>query len=110
MRAELDPGDIDAARVRYRSVGGVAIDKQLIQPGEPPEGSETYKLSDLPNGEWRLIRSGLGEVVNRFPVELVDRVTLSWSAKGGAHVTFSVWSKKRTLAPEEQLKLAADYR
>jgi hypothetical protein len=110
MHAELDPGDIDAVRVRYRTVGGTVVDKQLLLPGEPPEGSATYKSSELPDGEWRLIRAGQGEIVNRFPVELVDRVTLSWSAKGVARVTFAVWSKKRTLAAEEQLKLAADYR
>jgi hypothetical protein len=110
MHAELDPGDIDAVRVRYRTVGGAVVDKQLLLPGEPPEGSETYKSSELPDGEWRLIRAGQREIVNRFPVELVDRVTLSWSAKGVARVTFAVWSKKRTLAAEEQLRLAADYR
>jgi hypothetical protein len=96
--------------VRYRTVGGAVVDKQLLLPGEPPEGSATYKSSELPDGEWRLIRAGQGEIVNRFPVELVDRVTLSWSAKGVARVTFPEWSKKRTLAAEEQLKLAADYR
>ena len=86
------------------------MDKKLVVAGEQPEGSQTYESSELPDGEWRLIRAGQDEIVNRFPVELVDRVTLDWSAKAGPSVTFAVWSKKRTLAAEEQLKLAADYR
>jgi len=110
MRAELDPGDIDAARVRFRTVGGAQVDKQLLLPGEPPEGSQTYAASELPDGEWRLIRPGLDDIVNRFPKELVERVTLNWTSKAGSRVTFSVWSKKRSLAAGEQLKLEADYR
>ena len=110
MQAELECGDIDSARVQFRSAGGAAVDKQLIIAGEPPEGSETYKAAELPDGEWRLVRSSLGEVVNRFPRELVDRVTLSWTAKGGGHVTLAVWSKKQALAQGQELKLATDYR
>jgi hypothetical protein len=110
MRAELEPGDIDAARLRFRSVEGAAVDKQILLSGEPPEGSQSYKSSELPDGEWRLIRAGLGETVNRFPKDLVDRVTVDWAGKAAARVTFSVWSKKRTLAPGEQLKLESDYR
>jgi len=110
LTAELAPGDIDKARVRFHSAGGADIDKQLIVPAEPPEGSATYGAADIPDGEWRLVREGRGDLANRFPRDLVDRVTVSWSVKGVPRVTFAVYSKKRTLAPGETLKLESDYR
>ena len=109
-RVDLDPGDIDAARVRWTSSGGEKFDKRLIVPGEPPTGSEIQKAMQIPAGEWALARSGSTEIVNRFPIYLVERTALSWTPKGGPRATLGIWSRKRTLAPGERLCLESDYR
>lgn len=103
-RAEVEPGDIDTARVTYRSASGQDVSKPLIVAEEQPNGSETRTGQDVPGGEWRV-----NGTVNRFPPGLAERTTLTWSAKGGARVTLAVWSKKMRLAPGERVKIAADY-
>jgi hypothetical protein len=47
--------------------------------------------------------------VNNFPPEQADRASLVFSAKNVSRVTLGVWSKKRSLAPGEILRLDADY-
>jgi hypothetical protein len=109
-RAEFDPGDIDAARVLYRTRGGAAVDRPVLTPGDPPNGAETRKEDNVPDGEWTLQRAGLPPVVSRFRTNLTQRTTLNWTAKGGARVSFGVWSRKRVLAPGDTLELEASYR
>jgi hypothetical protein len=109
-RADFEPGDIDGAHVQFRTAGGESVDKALIVPEEQPTGSETRKAADVPDGEWSVARAVLPRIVNRFPRELVERSTLSWTAKGGSRVTLGVWSRKKTLAPGGRLRLEADYR
>lgn len=109
-RAEFEPGDIDAARVRFRTTGGVTVDRTVITPGEQPNGSETRKGQDVPDREWTLARAGMPSIINRFARDLVERTAMSWTAKGGPRVTLGVWSKKRLLAPGERLELKTDYR
>ena len=102
-RADLEPGDIDQARVAWPK------ERVLIRPGEQPVGNETLKDADVPAGEWSLRRAGMAEVTNRFDRTLAERATFSWTAKGGSRVTLGVWSKKRTLQPGERLRITADY-
>ena len=108
-RADFEPGEIEGARLRFRTAEGAAVDRPFLVPDEPPTGSETRKATDVPDGSWTLARSGMAAVENRFATELVERAGLNWTAKGGPRVTLSVWSKKKTLAPGERLRLTADY-
>ncbi|MEO8659123.1 MAG: DUF4838 domain-containing protein [Bryobacteraceae bacterium] len=104
-RAELEPADIDRAGVSYRATGGSEVNRLLIAPAELPNGSETLVNADVPDGEWHSVG-----VVNRFPRELAERTTVSWTPKNGPKVTLGVWSKKVKLAPGERVRVAADYR
>lgn len=103
-RADLEPGDIDRARVTYSSTKGEAVSKLLIVPAELPNGTETRMGAEAPDGEWRV-----NGVVNRFAREMAERTTVSWTAKGGPRVTLGVWSKKAKLAPGERVGVKADY-
>lgn len=102
-RADLEPDDIDRARV------ALPAERLLIRPEEQPTGSETLKGAGVPNGEWSLRRAGAPEIVNRFDRGLAERTTYSWNAKGWPRVTLGVWSKRKTLAPGERLRIDADY-
>ncbi len=104
VRADLEPVDIDAAKVSFRNASGAAIEKQLIVPGELPNGRETYAAELRPAGEWRL---SAANVVNRFAE--AERAVLSWSAKSRPSVTLALWSPERILAPGEKLRLDAHY-
>jgi hypothetical protein len=109
-RAEFEPGDIDSARVRYRSSAGAEVNGAVLTPGEQPTGNEMYKEVSVPAGSWTLVRTGIPAVENRFPAELAERTSLNWTAKGGPRVTFGVWSKKRTVPAGGSLRLESDYR
>ncbi|HZT30682.1 MAG TPA: DUF4838 domain-containing protein [Bryobacteraceae bacterium] len=103
-RVEWDPGNIDAAAVSFQRQDGSAADRKLIQPDQPPTGSETWQDGQRPAGEWRV--AGWW---NRFPQAQVERTLVSWTAKGDARVIFGLWSPVRRLAPGETLRLEADY-
>jgi hypothetical protein len=103
-RIEADPGEIDDAEVVWGGGG-----RRLIRPEEQPTGSETYSGAAVPGGEWRVVNRGAVRLVNRFDPAQVERALLSWSGKGVHRVTLALWSKKRTLAPGESLRLDAGY-
>jgi hypothetical protein len=109
-RAELEPGGIDTARIRYRSSAGVEVDRTVLTPGEQPAGNDMYKEGSVPAGAWTLVRTGIPAVENRFPAELAERTSLNWTAKGGPRVVLGVWSKRRTVPPGGTLRLETDYR
>jgi hypothetical protein len=102
-RGELDPGDIDEARVTFRAASGEVIERRLIVPGEQPTCREMWEGEKLPAGEWRLS----GGAANRF--EGVQRALLTWSAKSRPSVTLALWSPERTLQSGEKLVLEASY-
>src|SRR5262249_39813047 len=62
-RADLEPGDIDSARVRFRTAAGAAVDRLVLTTGEQPNGSETRRGEDVPAGAWTLERPGLTPVM-----------------------------------------------
>ena len=49
-RAEFDPGDIDAARIRYRSNGGAEVDRTVLTAGEQPTGTDMHKGASVAGG------------------------------------------------------------
>jgi dienelactone hydrolase len=89
VRAELDPGDIDAAVVRFRSQGGAEVSRKLIVADQPPQGSETYRGAEQPDGAW-----SAGSLESRFRPPQVERCSLNWIAKGNPRVVLGLWSKK----------------
>ncbi|MBI3693945.1 MAG: DUF5107 domain-containing protein, partial [Acidobacteria bacterium] len=105
VRGDFHTGDMDNAVVRFRRQDGGVVERKLIQPEQPPMGSQTYAGAEQPDGEWRLDAA----VVNRFRKEQVERALLSWTAKGPPRVTLGLWSAKRRLGPGESLRLEADY-
>ena len=109
-RADLEPGDIDAARVRYQAEGGQTVNRTVLTPGQQPSGSDTVKGGEVPKGEWLLERAGLTPVVNGFERGSASRTYVSYTAKGGPRVTLGVWSGKKTLAAGEKLELVTSYR
>ena len=110
LHAELDAGDIDAARIQFRNVQGAQTDKLLLPPAELPEGGERFEAQDLPDGEWSLSRPGGDVVVNRFARDRTARATVGFTGKPNGRAALAVWSPKRTLAPGEQLQLESAYR
>ncbi|MBI3471714.1 MAG: DUF4838 domain-containing protein [Candidatus Solibacter usitatus] len=109
-RVDWDPGDIDDATVAFRRRDAGQVERKLIQPEEPPTGSETWSGIEQPGGEWQVLsaRAGLS-LANRFVPDQVERSFLSWTAKGSPRVTFGLWSKARRLEPGERLRLEAVY-
>ena len=109
-RWEVDPGDLTKVVVSYRKQDGGTVEKVLIEPEKMPSGSETYKETGQPDGEWRVVnRAGGPAMVNRFPKDQVARCSLTWTPKSENRVGMTVWSVSRVLQPGDQLKLSADY-
>jgi hypothetical protein len=104
IRAELEPIDIDAARITFKSVAGAQVDRRFIQPGEIPNGRETYFAGELPAGTWNLAPAG---VANHF--NGVDRAVVTWSAKSRPLATLLLWSPEKVLAPGASLSLTSAY-
>lgn len=110
-RAEFDPGNIDDAAVVFRRQNGSVVEKKLIEPEQPPQGSETHSGEEQPEGEWRLVNPKADLLlVNRFSKQQVSRAGLSWTAKGNHRATLALWSQKRRLEPGERLRLDLEYR
>ena len=109
-RCDAGPKRIEESVVNFRSQDGKTVQRRLLSPGQEPAGSQWYKGSQQPDGEWTL--TGVGTqmaVVNSFPQEQVARCLVNWNAKAKNLVRMSLWSAKRTLGPGETLKLQADY-
>jgi len=109
-RWEVDPGPLESARVLYRTEGGAAVAKVLIEPERQPAGTESYGGADQPDGEWRVTGgAGVPAMVNRFPKEQVARCFLDFTAKSANRVGLAVASHRSTLKPGDRLTLEADY-
>ncbi len=79
-----------------------------IAPGRntPP----SLQSQKAPDGEWRVVNSGSGlTLANAFSPAEVARCVLAWSAKNQSRVSLGVWSRKRTLAPGERMRLETAY-
>jgi hypothetical protein len=48
-------------------------------------------------------------VINHFREDQVGGCALTWSARSQKVALMDVWSKPRTLAPGEQMRLETDY-
>jgi hypothetical protein len=109
-RCDISPKFIDKSAVIFRSQDGKSVQKDVLPPGEEPDGSQWYADSEQPDSEWTLTGVGTGmAVVNSFPKDQVTRCLLNWIGKADSRVTLGLWSAQRTLAPGESLKLEADY-
>jgi hypothetical protein len=117
-RFEADPGTLERVAVVFRTQDGKAVEKKLIQSVEPSSTRmdpgmqirKDYTGPDLPDNEWKLVNRTTGlELVNRFPRLQVERSFIKWGARADKGVILGLWSKKKTLAPSEKLRLEADY-
>lgn len=109
VSADLDPGDIDGARVVFTSVGGEETVRALIRAGEQPTGSELWWGGKLPAGTWR-VESGTWRVGNTFAPAEIERAALHWTAKGSWRATLGLWSKAGQLKAGDVLRIGASYR
>ena len=91
----------DGLDVALQDRGEFGAPDLTIRPGELSAGTDPCSVAP----EWRLT----GAIVARAPAVEVDRCAIAWSAKGPGRVTFTLWSKKRTLQPGEELRLNAEY-
>ncbi|MEN6533212.1 MAG: DUF4838 domain-containing protein [Bryobacteraceae bacterium] len=108
-RFEADASPIDDASAAWRRKDGTPGGRKIIDPEEEPSGSENYAEGAVPDGEWSLLSGSAARLVNRFPSADAERTQLSWTGKGAHKVTLTVWSKKKTLATGESIRLASSY-
>jgi hypothetical protein len=107
---DADPGPLANAVVEFRAANGEVVRRELIRPGEQPAGGETYSGGLLPAREWRVRHTASGlSLANMFAPDQVDRAVLGFSGKSANRVGLSLWSKKRTLKPGEQMRLDVEY-
>jgi hypothetical protein len=106
--ADLNPGDIDRARVAFRRRDGTLIARRLIEPEKPPTGNEVWSGDGLPDGLWRIDGGGIS-TAQRFSLSEVERAALSWTAKGAWRASLSLWSQVTRLGPGERLRLSERY-
>jgi hypothetical protein len=109
VTAELDPANIDEARVSFTKRGGGEATRVLIRPEEQPTGSEVWSGDQLPAGSWGL-ESGNWRVRNMFDSTQIERAALAWTAKGSWRATFGLWSKPGKLKAGDALRITASYR
>ena len=113
-RADYGPrDDLDGAGlgVRYRPVGGRAVDRRLFRPRGETSGVELLDGEDLPNGTWMARHRGkVPSLENLFDTAATSRCQLTWSLRGAPVVALSVWSPEVLLAPGQKLRLDSHYR
>jgi hypothetical protein len=108
-RAEYDAGDIDTAEVSFRSKGGAAVTKRLLDPMREPAATVTWRDQEAPAGEWVVSAGGRRLASSRFDAAQTARASVAWSAKGRPRVTLGNWSQAARLQPGDTLRLAVEY-
>ncbi|MCC6591077.1 MAG: DUF4838 domain-containing protein [Bryobacterales bacterium] len=108
VTADLNPGDIDQALVKYTSADGKAVERKLIRPEEQPTGNETWWGGQLPAGEWRVESAGW-KVANRFDARQIERAAMSFTVKGAHRTSLAVWSKSAKLEPGQTIQVRSSY-
>jgi len=105
VRAEMSPGNVDAATYTFSRPSGERVTRKTIEPGEQPTGREDWQDGDVPAGVVTLQPSTGAAFATRFQRQGVRRAYVSWTGKSRGGVTFGMWSEEKTLAPGESMRM-----
>ncbi|MFN7934269.1 MAG: DUF4838 domain-containing protein [Bryobacteraceae bacterium] len=107
VRAEIAPGDIDAASYEFVRAAGDRVKRKFIEPMEQPTGKEAWNKGEGPAGLFTITPSIGTAFATRFEQTQAARSYVSWTGKSRGGVTFGVWSEEKALAPGESMKIGA---
>lgn len=107
VRAEMSPGEVDAASYAFARASGERVSRKLMEAGEQPVGKEAWNTGDGPAGLFSFSPSAGKAFVTRFEKAQTPRSYVSWTGKSRGGATFGVWSEEKALMPSERMTIEA---
>ncbi|MCX6620532.1 MAG: DUF4838 domain-containing protein, partial [Acidobacteria bacterium] len=96
-RGEVNPGlrEVPTIHVAWQDLSGKKVGWKMLPTDGANQGDMFFRDQQRPNGEWRLTGNDVPvTLINRFPVERIERCRLYWRARGQNQFALSLWSKQ----------------
>jgi hypothetical protein len=103
---ELDLGDLLATRVRFTSLAGEAVDKDMTGVITGLREGEHYYGQNAPDGAWTLSGTKGLEVIQRFDNEHIDFTWLYAYPDTLGELELELWAPRAELGPCESVTLS----
>ncbi len=102
---ELDLGEVRSTRVRFTSLAGESVDRDMSGVIAGLREGERFYDRDAPDGSWTFSGSKGFEVTQRFDSRDIDFTWIYAYPETLGAVELELWAKRRDLAPGESFTL-----
>ena len=96
---ELNPGDLQTARVRFTDRGGAQVDKDMTAVLAGLRQGEHFYADSAPAGSWTFSGSRNMEVTHTFEDDLLDFTWLYAYPESDGQLDLEMWLKRQQLPP-----------